>query len=151
VEQEGSKDGKRDDCWKSGVTVCTTITGNISMQCRSWSFPHFFMQPQQQQQQAAGAASGASGGAGKIKYRVDVEKNVVVANCERRGWIQTTGNDWNLYWANVSSVKQLFNPEAGQRLTGACRTCATPWSSYLLHMFIDAATSCTAIVQIISS
>ena len=24
--------------------------------------------------------------------------------------------DWNIYWANVWTVKQIFNPETGHRL-----------------------------------
>ena len=35
---------------------------------------------------------------------------------KRRGWTKTDGDDWNVYWANVYSVKQLFNPEVGFRL-----------------------------------
>ncbi len=26
------------------------------------------------------------------------------------------GDDWNIYWANVWTVKQIFNPETGHRL-----------------------------------
>ncbi|CAM9712632.1 unnamed protein product [Ectocarpus sp. 12 AP-2014] len=53
---------------------------------------------------------------GKLRWKVDFEKNVVVSNFERRGWTKTDGDDWNVYWANVYSVKQLFNPETGFRL-----------------------------------
>ncbi|CAN0536770.1 unnamed protein product, partial [Scytosiphon promiscuus] len=35
---------------------------------------------------------------------------------QRRGWAKTEGDDWNIYWANVYNVKQLFNPETGFRL-----------------------------------
>lgn len=35
---------------------------------------------------------------------------------QRRGWTKTEGDDWNVYWANVYSVKQLFNPDTGFRL-----------------------------------
>ncbi|CAN0419475.1 unnamed protein product, partial [Laminaria digitata] len=50
------------------------------------------------------------------RWKVDFEKNVVVSNFERRGWAKTEGDDWNIYWANVYNVKQLFNPETGFRL-----------------------------------
>ena len=26
------------------------------------------------------------------------------------------GHEWNVYWASVHSVRQLFNPESGRRL-----------------------------------
>eukprot|EP00904_Undaria_pinnatifida_P010761 jgi/Undpi1/6815/HiC_scaffold_21.g09291.m1 len=52
----------------------------------------------------------------KLRWKVDFEKNVVVSNFERRGWAKTEGDDWNIYWANVYNVKQLFNPETGFRL-----------------------------------
>ncbi|RHY33070.1 hypothetical protein DYB32_001904, partial [Aphanomyces invadans] len=53
----------------------------------------------------------------KFKWKVDAEKHVVVWNFERRGWQKTEGNDWNIYWANKQSIKSMFNPENGVRLT----------------------------------
>ncbi|OQR90239.1 tubulin-tyrosine ligase family [Achlya hypogyna] len=53
----------------------------------------------------------------KFKWKVDSEKHVVVWNFERRGWQRTEGNDWNIYWANKVSIKNMFNPENGVRLT----------------------------------
>ncbi|KAF0752479.1 hypothetical protein AaE_006017 [Aphanomyces astaci] len=53
----------------------------------------------------------------KFKWKVDSEKHVVVWNFERRGWQKTEGSDWNIYWANKQSIKSMFNPENGVRLT----------------------------------
>mmetsp|Transcript_62114 Transcript_62114/g.71203 ORF Transcript_62114/g.71203 Transcript_62114/m.71203 type:complete len:407 (+) Transcript_62114:193-1413(+) len=54
---------------------------------------------------------------GKLKWKTDFEKNVIVSNFERRGWVrQGNDDDWNIYWASVWSVKQIFNPETGHRL-----------------------------------
>ncbi|CAM9343010.1 unnamed protein product, partial [Phaeothamnion confervicola] len=50
------------------------------------------------------------------RWKVDFEKNVVICNLERRGWVRTEGDDWNVYWANVQTVKTIFNPETGFRL-----------------------------------
>ncbi|KAL9647289.1 hypothetical protein ABK040_011656 [Willaertia magna] len=55
-----------------------------------------------------------------LKYKTDFEKIVVVNNFENRGWIRTDEDyDWNIYWANVGNVKQIFNPETGYRLSDA--------------------------------
>ena len=53
---------------------------------------------------------------GRLRWKADLEKNVLVSNFERRGWVKTEGEDWNVYWANVYNVKQIFNPENGMRL-----------------------------------
>ncbi|CAN0152564.1 unnamed protein product, partial [Scytosiphon promiscuus] len=64
----------------------------------------------------SGRRGDSSDRGGRLRWKVDFEKNVVVSNFERRGWTKTEGDDWNVYWANVYSVKQLFNPETGFRL-----------------------------------
>lgn len=54
-----------------------------------------------------------------VKYRTDFDKFIVVSNCERRGWSrasQDISDDWDFYWANVNTVKQLFLPDSGYRL-----------------------------------
>ncbi|DAZ94517.1 TPA: hypothetical protein N0F65_011870 [Lagenidium giganteum] len=65
--------------------------------------------------------SGSAGMSGvktpaKFKWRVDSEKHVVVWNFERRGWVKTEGDDWNIFWANKTTIKTMFNPENGLRL-----------------------------------
>ena len=52
-----------------------------------------------------------------IRCRTDFEKSVIVANFEKRGWLQSVNDlEWNVYWASVGSIKQWFNPDSGQRL-----------------------------------
>jgi len=55
-------------------------------------------------------------GGNKFRWRVDAEKHVVVWNFERRGWVKTEGDDWNIYWASKTTIKSMFNPETGVRL-----------------------------------
>ena len=53
----------------------------------------------------------------KLKWKSDFDKQVIIQNFEKRGWIRCVGDDdWNVYWANVWTVKQIFNPETGHRL-----------------------------------
>ena len=52
-----------------------------------------------------------------IRCRTDFEKSVIVANFEKRGWLQCVNDlEWNVYWAAVGNIKQWFNPDSGQRL-----------------------------------
>ncbi|CAM9891202.1 unnamed protein product, partial [Ectocarpus fasciculatus] len=48
-----------------------------------------------------------------------MEKNCIAANLDRRGFQKTSESDpdWNFFWANVGTVKMIFNPESGYRLT----------------------------------
>jgi len=53
----------------------------------------------------------------KLKWKSDFDKQCIIHNFEKRGWTRCTGDDdWNIYWANVWNVKQIFNPETGHRL-----------------------------------
>jgi tubulin polyglutamylase TTLL1 len=54
----------------------------------------------------------------KLKWKTDLEKGVVTVNFERRGWQRCAEHesDWNLYWASVGTIKQIFNLESGIRL-----------------------------------
>lgn len=57
--------------------------------------------------------------AGDIEvFRTDFDKWVIVSNFEQRGWTRADedDDDWDLYWASVHSVRQLFNPDTGRRL-----------------------------------
>ena len=43
-----------------------------------------------------------------LKWRSDFDKFVVTANFERRGWERwshASDEDWNVFWANVHTVK----------------------------------------------
>lgn len=62
------------------------------------------------------ATAASSSSSGKFRWRVDTEKHVVVWNFERRGWVKTEGEDWNIYWASKTTIKSMFNPESGARL-----------------------------------
>lgn len=54
----------------------------------------------------------------KVKWKTDLEKGVVTSNFERRGWTRSeVESDWNIYWASVNTIRQIFNPETGIRLT----------------------------------
>jgi tubulin polyglutamylase TTLL1 len=54
-----------------------------------------------------------------MKFKSDVERGVVMDNFERRGWTRCheSSDDWDIYWANVHSIRQIFNPDTGYRLT----------------------------------
>lgn len=47
-----------------------------------------------------------------IRWRCDLDKPVLIQNFKRRGWIDVSAeledDSWDLWWANVQSVKQLF-------------------------------------------
>ena len=54
-----------------------------------------------------------------LKYRTDFDKHVVTCNFERRGWERWDpryDDDWHVFWASVSTIKQIFAPENGIRL-----------------------------------
>jgi len=55
---------------------------------------------------------------GSMKYKTDFEKGVISQNFEKRGWARHQfDDDWNFYWANVHTIKNIFNPDSGIRLT----------------------------------
>lgn len=53
-----------------------------------------------------------------IVFRSDFDKHVVLSAFERRGWhrMREEDDEWDIYWASVHSIRQLFNPETGRRL-----------------------------------
>lgn len=55
----------------------------------------------------------------KLKWKTDFDKEVVIENFIRRGWAKADKDeeDWNFYWATVWTVRNLFNPKSGIRLT----------------------------------
>ena len=53
----------------------------------------------------------------KLKWKSDFDKYVILVNFEKRQWQHCSGDDdWNIFWASVWTVKQIFNPDTGQRL-----------------------------------
>ncbi len=54
-----------------------------------------------------------------VRWRTDFDKFVVTSNFERRGWRrweERSDEDWNVFWANVHTVREIFNPDNGIRL-----------------------------------
>jgi len=62
----------------------------------------------------------------KIKWKIEYEKGVICQNFDRRGWTRTEDNDWNIFWASVQTVKQLFNPDSGWRAGEGQYVCHFP-------------------------
>eukprot|EP00753_Platysulcus_tardus_P017989 PLAT6663.2.p2 GENE.PLAT6663.2~~PLAT6663.2.p2 ORF type:complete len:425 (+),score=201.89 PLAT6663.2:49-1275(+) len=59
-----------------------------------------------------------AGWSGRVRFRLDMEKAVLVNNMERRGWVRAVDADeWNVFWASVGSTKALFSPDSGIRLS----------------------------------
>lgn len=57
----------------------------------------------------------------KLKWKSDFEKSVIIDNFLNRGWSKSAdkeedSTDWNVYWATVWTVRNLFNPKSGFRL-----------------------------------
>lgn len=56
----------------------------------------------------------------KYKWKSDFEKSVIIENFQNRGWTRTNekeeDSEWNVYWATVWTVRNLFNPKTGFRL-----------------------------------
>lgn len=54
-----------------------------------------------------------------LKWKTDLEKSVIIENMNERNWEKADEDedDWNIMWANVNTVRQIFNPKFGFRLT----------------------------------
>jgi tubulin polyglutamylase TTLL1 len=61
-----------------------------------------------------------------IKFRIENDRNAVSSNFERLGWQRTEGDDWNIFWSTVGTVKALFNPETHFRLNDYQLICHYP-------------------------
>ena len=53
-------------------------------------------------------------------------RQVVCQNFDRRGWTRTEGDDYNVFWATVQTVKYLFEPSNGIRLADSQLICHFP-------------------------
>jgi len=54
----------------------------------------------------------------KTKYATDMEKSVLIDNFEKRGWVQVSSDeDWNFYWTNVMTTRNIFSLDTGYRLS----------------------------------
>lgn len=54
----------------------------------------------------------------KLRWKSDFDKEVVIENFIARGWTKADKEeeDWNIYWATVWNVRNMFNPKTGIRL-----------------------------------
>ncbi len=55
----------------------------------------------------------------KLKWRSDFDKQTLFDNFQNRGWNKVSEkdeDDWNIYWATVWTVRNIFNPKTGIRL-----------------------------------
>lgn len=55
----------------------------------------------------------------QIRWRTDFDKFVIISNFERRQWSKHSQADedgWDIYWASVITIKQIFSPENSVRL-----------------------------------
>ena len=46
----------------------------------------------------------------KLKWKSDFDKYVILVNFEKRQWQKCQDDDWNMYWASVWTVRQIFRP-----------------------------------------
>lgn len=56
----------------------------------------------------------------KLKWKTDLDKEVIIDNYIQRGWIKCTDKedeDWNVYWASVWTVRNIFKPNSGIRIS----------------------------------
>ncbi|XP_038063113.1 probable tubulin polyglutamylase TTLL1 [Patiria miniata] len=52
-----------------------------------------------------------------VKFATDQDKTVLMGNFEKRGWVQVSPEeDWNFYWSNVQTTRNIFNVDTGYRL-----------------------------------
>eukprot|EP00760_Papus_ankaliazontas_P024302 PhM_4_TR2220/c0_g1_i1/m.25704/K16599/TTLL1; tubulin polyglutamylase TTLL1 len=52
-----------------------------------------------------------------VKYKTEFEKVALTSNFERLGWTRVDGDDWNFYWASVTTARNIFHPDSNVRLT----------------------------------
>lgn len=53
----------------------------------------------------------------RVTYCTDLDKSVVVSNCEKRGWHQVNpDDDWMIYWAGTVTCRNLFSIDSGYRM-----------------------------------
>jgi tubulin polyglutamylase TTLL1 len=54
----------------------------------------------------------------KLRWKTDLNKPVITENYIERGWTETNEeDDWNIYWACVNTVRNLFNAKTFTKLT----------------------------------
>eukprot|EP00941_MAST-03F_sp_MAST-3F-sp1_P001469 g1469.t1 len=52
-----------------------------------------------------------------LRWKSDINREVITTNFDSFGWVKANEDeDWNIYWATVSTVKSIFNPDTRYRL-----------------------------------
>ncbi|KAK2963300.1 putative Tubulin glycylase 3B [Blattamonas nauphoetae] len=51
-----------------------------------------------------------------LHVKTDLEKIVIISNIEKRDWVVTDEDDWNIYWANKRSARNIFRADSSFRL-----------------------------------
>lgn len=53
----------------------------------------------------------------KITYCTDMDKSVLTSNFDKRNWQSVSAeDDWNFYWANTQTSRNLFSVDSGYRM-----------------------------------
>ena len=54
----------------------------------------------------------------KFRYKTDINQPTLTHNWEKRGWAKCQENEtWNILWALPWTVKNLFSPDSGYRMS----------------------------------
>jgi tubulin polyglutamylase TTLL1 len=54
----------------------------------------------------------------KLKWKTDLNKNVIIDNYCERGWVEAgeDDEDWNIYWATINTVRNIFSGKSSMKL-----------------------------------
>ena len=53
----------------------------------------------------------------QVAYCSDMDKSVIIANMEKRGWVAVgPEDDWQFYWASTQTCRNLFSVDSGYRM-----------------------------------
>ena len=53
----------------------------------------------------------------QVAYCSDMDKSVIIANMEKRGWVAVGPEDeWQFYWASTQTCRNLFSVDSGYRM-----------------------------------
>lgn len=47
-----------------------------------------------------------------VRWKSDLNKVVITSNLEHRGWKPAEDDEWDIYWASVSTAQQIFAPNS---------------------------------------
>ena len=49
---------------------------------------------------------------GRVLFKTEFEKGVLISNFEKRGWERAEGDEWNFFWATKETTRSVFQPGA---------------------------------------